>query len=299
MSLPQPEAALRALLGDASIEVTAREPSVVDALCREFASPMDVHVTFLPDDAPAAVQDLCVRLRRAGHNPIPHLTARNFVAARDLEEHLSRLAQAAVNQVLVIAGDVDKPRGVFPSSIDLLRTGLLQRYGITRVRLAGHPEGHPAVDDPELDRALAEKIAYACGEGLGVEIVTQFCFEAEPVLDWIARNRARGIDAPVRVGVAGPAGTATLLKFAIRCGVGNSLRALRKRSAVIGKLMSDTTPDDVLQDVAAGMAEAGAVSGIHLYMFGGMKKTAAWLKEARRRAEAAYPVSQSIGSISV
>jgi methylenetetrahydrofolate reductase (NADPH) len=281
---------LERLLSHASIEVTAHEPAVADTLQTHFSPGADVHVTYLPSDDLGVTEETCVRLRRAGYNPTPHLTARNFVDRETLERYVSRLAEyAAVTRALVIAGDVDRPRGPFTTSLDLLRTGLPGQYGIRSILIAGHPEGHPSVADPELDAALREKTAFAREHGLAIEIVTQFCFEAAPVLAWLERIRAMGIDAPVRVGVAGPANTATLLRFALRCGIGNSLRALRRRSNAIGKLLGDTSPDEVLQDLTAGFDEArhGAIGGIHIYLFGGQRKTSEWLATARRAAASA------------
>ena len=278
---------LRHVLEHVSIEVTSRAPRVADTLRRHFADGIDVHVTFLPDDALRTSEETCIGLRQAGYNPIPHLTARNFTDRGTLERHLARLAEEAqVSRVLVIAGDVERPKGEFTSSLDVMRTGLFEKHGIRSVLVAGHPEGHPDITDDMLDAALREKIACARERGLQTEIATQFCFESEPVFDWLARIRTHGIGVPVRIGVAGPAGTATLLKFGMRCGIGNSLRVLSRRTQ-LGKLIGNTSPDELVSALAAGLSERdlGPIAGIHLYLFGGARKTSAWLSAARRRAE--------------
>ena len=77
--------------------------------------------------------------------------------------------------------------------------------------------------------------------------MTQFCFESAPILEWIGELDARGIDLPVIVGLAGPATPATLTKFALRCGIGNSMRALRGQIGRFGRLLTDTGPDDVMR----------------------------------------------------
>ncbi len=289
---------LTALLADASIEVTPREPSIAQNLLGHFGPGTDVHVTFLPDDNQVNAAETCVRLRNVGYNPTPHLTARNFIDVETFAKHLANLSRdAQVNRALVIAGDVDRPRGNFAASIDLIGTGLIERSGIRTVLVAGHPEGHPVVDNAVLDEALAVKVRVLRERGLQPEIVTQFGFEAEPIVRWLSHLRDLGIDAPVRIGVAGPASTASLLKFAIRCGVGNSLRALRTRGGAIGKLMGDTTPEGLLVDLAAQLAgrNLGPVVGMHLYMFGGVRKTSEWLNGARRRAENAMPSRKIAG----
>lgn len=280
--------ALRALLAEVSIEVTPREPSVAEKLPKYFPPGIATHVTFLPDDDLTASQATCIALHHAGYVPVPHITARNFATLPLLEDHLARLShEANVTRVLLIAGDVDQPRGVFGESLDVLRTGLLAKYGVRTCLLAGHPEGHPKVSETALDAALNEKIALCREQGIAPEIVTQFSFEGEAIVNWLAHVRARHVDVPVRIGVAGPAGTATLLKFGMRCGVGNSLRALRRNASGIGKLLGDITPDDLLGEVAAAVAggELEPIVGLHLYMFGGTRKSAEWLNGARARAD--------------
>ena len=206
MAVDTAPSACTELLASASIEVTPREPGVAQTLRDHFAAGIDVHVTFLPDDSADKAAETCARLRQAGFNPIPHLTARNFPDRDVLQSQLARLSRdAKVSRALVIAGDVDRPRGMFSSSIEVIETGLLERNGVETVLIAGHPEGHPAVADPVLETALVEKIAAARRHGLKAEIVTQFSFEAEPIGRWLTRLRSIGVDAPVRIGIAGPA----------------------------------------------------------------------------------------------
>ena len=142
--------------------------------------------------------------------------------------------------------------GPFRASLDLLATGVVERHGIGHVAFGGYPEGHPAIDAHALDAALQAKVALARQRGLGVSLVTQFGFEAEPILRWIAAQRARGIDCPVHVGVAGPATVATLAKFAIRCGIGASLRALARGHTAFARIMAEAGPDRLIDELVAG-----------------------------------------------
>jgi methylenetetrahydrofolate reductase (NADPH) len=261
-----------------SLEVTAREQDVGQKLRDGYRPGTRVHVTFLPDDTLDSAERTCAAVRHAGFDPVPHLTARNFIDSAALNAHLARLsAEAGVTRALVIAGDVAKPRGPFASSMDLIQTGLLRRYGIRTLLIAGHPEGHPSVDDTGLDSALHGKLSFARAEGFETEIVTQFCFEAEPILCWAKRQRGLGIDAQVRIGIAGPASIAALLRFAQRCGIGNSVRALRRGGSAVARLVQ-STPDTLLHALGKRSAECAPLAGIHLYTFGGLKKTAAWLR---------------------
>jgi methylenetetrahydrofolate reductase (NADPH) len=130
-----------------------------------------------------------------------------------------------------------------------------------------------------MEQALVAKCNAAEKAGLASFIVTQFCFEAAPILAYLDRLDALGLGAPVRVGVAAPASVATLVKFAARCGVGSSLRMLRTQGKTVGRLLGESGPEDLLHDLAVGLAGGATdrVLGIHLYTFGGVASAASWL----------------------
>src|SRR4030095_9381302 len=99
-------------------------------------------------------------------------------------------------------------------------------------------------------------------------IVTQFCFESGPILSWIGELQTRGIDLPVTIGLAGPATLATLTKFGLRCGIGNSMRALRGQIGRFGRLLTHTGPDDVVRGlVAAPPAATAPIAGFYPFPF--------------------------------
>jgi len=178
---------------------------------------------------------------------------------------------------LVIAGDRDKPAGTFLSALEVIDSGLLQRHGIVEIGISGYPDGHPRIATHDLERALTAKIAAANATGLAVHIVTQFCFDAAPILAWIVRLRAFGIEEPVRIGLAGPTNLATLLRFAQRCGVKASAQALARQAGLVRQLFSMTTPDGLVRTLAEAHAAArlGEVA-LHLFSFGGPTATARW-----------------------
>src|SRR5215831_16175587 len=149
-----------------------------------------VYVSAVPRRPVHEAVDAAARLRRAGFEPVPHLAVRGFATARDLDDLLARLrGEAAVARVLVIAGDHDEPAGDFRSAIEVIDGGALQRHGITGIAIAAYPDGHPRISQQDLDRSLADKIQSAETTGMAVHIVTQFCFDAQAILQWIARLR--------------------------------------------------------------------------------------------------------------
>jgi methylenetetrahydrofolate reductase (NADPH) len=72
-----------------------------------------------------------------------------------------------VKQVLVVAGDNATPEGTITSGLQVLESGLLEKYGVRTVGVAGHPEGHREVSEPVLGDALRRKNVYA--EKTGIE----------------------------------------------------------------------------------------------------------------------------------
>jgi methylenetetrahydrofolate reductase (NADPH) len=159
-----------------------------------------------------------------------------------------------------------------------LKTGRLHSHGYTRVSFAGHPEGHPAVPADHMRRAQIDKAHLAAAQGLEVTLVTQFFFEAEPFLDWVRDLRLNGVTARLVAGLPGPAGVAHLLRLARRCGVGPSIRALISRPGDLMRLMAEHRPDGLLRELAgAKQRQSGLCDGIHVFCFGGLRRTAAWL----------------------
>jgi methylenetetrahydrofolate reductase (NADPH) len=276
------------LLPSASVEVSSHGLQL-DALRDNFAAGCDVTITFLPGDNFRGNIATASALRRAGYNPVPHIAAREIGSREVLDDVLSRLrGEADVRRVLLIAGDVAGARGPFKASRDVAATGLLQKHGITSLSVAGHPEGHPFLDEAAAIKGLQAWQDFARDTGIHVDIVTQFCFESAPIVNWLGQLTSHGIALPVIIGLAGPATPATLTKFALRCGIGNSMRALRNQIGRFGRLLIDTGPDDVMRGLDAAPREAtAAIAGFHLFPFGGLRKAGNWLRTYPQEARAA------------
>jgi methylenetetrahydrofolate reductase (NADPH) len=293
-----PSRELDALLSSASVEVSSRGHQLSE-LRDHFPPGTDVTITFLPGDNYRHNVETAVLLRRAGFNPVPHIAAREMPSREALDDFLTRIrGEADVTRILLIAGDVAAAKGPFKSSFDVRASGLIEARGVARVSVAGHPEGHPYLGAEATVRALEAWRDWGRMAKIRVDVVTQFCFEAAPILGWIGELDARGIDLPVIVGLAGPASPATLTKFALRCGVGNSIRSLRSRIGRFGRLLADTGPDDVMRGLQSAPTKATAsIAGFHLFPFGGLRKAADWLRpyraETLRRIEPAATGAQN------
>jgi methylenetetrahydrofolate reductase (NADPH) len=216
----------------------------------------------------------------AGLRPVPHLAARAVPDRGTLRAMLADLAAIGVTDMLLVAGSQATPLGEFHETAQILDSGYLEEAGIRRVGIAGHPEGHPDVDDDELARALVTKCRIGRERGLDMHIVTQFCFAPDPIVEWERRIRAAGIDVPVRVGLPGLTSPARLVKFGLSCGVGASLKVLRKQAGGVLKLATTPTyhPDETLLGLATAVAEepASLLRAVHFFPFGALVPTAEW-----------------------
>jgi len=278
------------LLSSASVEVSSRGHHLQD-LKDNFATGTDVTITFLPGDNYRHTVETATALRRAGFNPVPHIAAREMPTREALDDFLSRArGEADVRRVLLIAGDVAVARGPFRSSREIGASGLLEAHGITAVSIAGHPEGHPFLKRAHSFSQFEAWRDWGRMTGIDVSILTQFCFESAPILGLLGELDARGITLPVIIGLAGPASPATLSKFALRCGIGNSIRALRAQIGRFGRLLTDTGPDDVVRGLQSAPREAtAAIAGFHLFPFGGLRKSGLWLRSAIEESQRQHP----------
>ena len=266
-----------------SIEVTPTGATKIDSFAALLAENTSVNVTFLPGTDPNDTIAVAKRLSDEGMNAIPHIAARSLSDKDQLDGLLKRMtSEANVSEVLVIGGGVDKPVGAFDNTMQVLNTGLIQKYGISRIGVSGHPEGSPDIHDDALAQAIADKNAFAVSEGLSLYMETQFCFDADAVLSWERAIREAGNALPIRVGIPGPATIKTLFRFAQISGIGPSMRFIAKQARNVAKLMTVQSPHLLLAGLADGMASGASdsdkclIQHFHYYHFGGFAKTAAY-----------------------
>jgi len=275
---------IQALMQRYSVEVTAKDQKGMDAAGELLAPGAEVFVANLPNESADKLVAACVQIANKGLSPVPHMVARNIHSFEELDHTLARLnGEAGVDRALVIGGDRDHPVGPYDAAIQTLQTGLYQKHGVRGVFIGVHPEGHPRVADEILWPALAPKLAAAKDAGLEVSLVSQFAFDSAPFIALARRLRADGITAPLRVGVAGPAQRSTLIKYALMCGVGASLRALKERQDLAQAVMTGETPEGLLRELAEAQAAEPAlgIDSVHFFTFGALAKSAAFAEELK------------------
>ena len=288
-----PSSRLSSLVSGYSIEVMPRTAAKIDdfrTLLPRGTRLYIAHIDGTPIDDMLAT---AARISGEGFPVMPHLPARSIRDAAELELWLKRYREeAGVDQALLLGGGSRNPAGTLTSSIEMIETGLFDRYGFKRLHVAGHPEGNLDIDRDGstklVDQALLWKQRFSERTDAAMAITTQFAFDATTIIDWDRRLRASGITMPIHIGIAGSAKLQTLLKYAIACGVGPSLKVLQKRAMDITKLMLPYEPTDVLTALADYVAENDSlIEQVHFFPLGGIGASVDWANAQTGKAPAA------------
>ncbi|SHK25113.1 methylenetetrahydrofolate reductase (NADPH) [Shimia gijangensis] len=277
---------VEAFLQGYSIEVMPRTAAKVEdfrALLPQGTRVYIAHIEGTPIEEMVATAK---RLNEDGYPVMPHFPARIIRDQATLENWIAMYqGEADVKEALLLAGGVDKPHGAYHCSMQLLESGAFDKAGYTHLHVAGHPEGNKDIDpkggSKNVDDALRWKQKFSETTDAKMALATQFAFEAGPIIDWANSLKEAGIDIPVHIGIAGPAKLQTLIKFAIACGVGPSLKVLQKRAMDVSKLLLPYTPNDVISELAAHKAANPDfnIEKVHFFPLGGIKTNANWAIE--------------------
>ncbi len=278
---------LKEFLTDFSIEVMPRTAAKIESFKEILPKNTRVYIAHIEGVPIDEMVQTAKRISSEGFNVMPHFPARIIKDKSTLEEWINIYqGEAGINQALLLAGGVNKPHGVFESSMQLVETELFEKYNFKNLHFAGHPEGNKDIDkdgsNKNVDDALQWKQKFNERSDIDIAITTQFCFEAEPVIEWANSLTNNGINIPIHIGVAGPAKLQTLIKFSIACGVGPSLRVLQKRAKDVKKLLLPFDPNDFLETLAKHKKENPKfnISNIHFFPLGGINTNASWIKNA-------------------
>jgi methylenetetrahydrofolate reductase (NADPH) len=269
-----------------SIEVMPRTAEKIDDFRDFLPAGTRVYIAHIEGTPIEDMIATAARLRDEGFDPMPHFPARIIKDAATLEEWVNRYqSDAGVDQALLLAGGVANPHGDFHCSMQLLETGIFDRAGFKRLHVAGHPEGNRDIDpdgsDKNVMEALHWKQKFSDSTDAEMALATQFCFEAKPVIAWADALRDAGVTLPIHIGVAGPAKLQTLIKFAMACGVGASLKVLQKRALDVTKLVLPYEPTDFLTELATHKAANPDfnITQVHFFPLGGIITNANWAIE--------------------
>jgi len=269
---------LMRLAREASVELNVQDVPHLAESRKFLPDGARMYVSHLPKQSFEQTLEACTAVRASGFEPIPHVPVRVLESRQQLQQLVDAAVGRAVKELLLVAGDYPHAVGPFSTVAQVLSSIDLRASGIERVSIGGHPEGHATVGLSDIRQAELEKSRIAGSQGLQTTFVTQFFFEAAPFLQWAEELRAGGSGAAIRAGLAGPAKITTLLRFAARCGVGPSIRALGSRPGAFAKLLGEHGPEHLLTQLAESSIERPDVfQGLHLFCFGGYLRTCRWL----------------------
>ena len=288
---------LEALLEDYSIEVMPRTAEKVEDFRDLLPEGPRVYIAHIEGTPIADMVATARRLARDGYKVMPHFPARIIKDEATLIDWIARYqGEAGVDQALLLAGGVAEPHGDYHSSLQLLESGQFDKAGFRRLHVAGHPEGNRDIDKDGSDKLVMEALRWKqrFNETTDAEmaLATQFAFEAKPIIAWADAIKEAGITLPIHIGIAGPAKLQTMIKFAIACGVGPSLRVLQRRAKDVSKLLLPFEPTEVLTDLAAHKAANPDfnITNVHFFPLGGIKTNANWA--IANGGSSAVPASQ-------
>jgi len=272
------------LFDDYTLETTPKAAEKVPHFGERADPDTRIYVTFLPGSDFAGTLQVTKRIIDEGFTPIPHLAARSMPSKAFFEDNVKALADLGVEHVLCIAGGVKDPLGPFSDTMQLLDTGVLDAAGMKTIGVAGHPEGSPDMSDEAIWEAVKWKNAFNQRTDAKLYQVTQFAFEADPIIAWDKALREAGSTMPVYIGLPGLATIKTLLRFGLEAGVGPSISFIKKQAMNVLKLMNVSTPSKQLVGIAEHVAADpdSLIKGVHLYPLGGLKKTAIWAKAVKK-----------------
>ncbi|OUS08699.1 5,10-methylenetetrahydrofolate reductase [Rhodobacterales bacterium 52_120_T64] len=290
---PVSDGSLASFLNGFSIEVMPRTAAKIEDFRKILPEGTRVYVAHIEGTPIEEMVETAKRLTDEGFPVMPHLPARIIADAATLENWIERYADVGVSQALLLAGGVDKPHGDFEDSMQLLGTGLFDKHAFKRLHVAGHPEGNKDIDpsggDDAVMDALRWKNDFQNRTDAKMALATQFVFESAPVIEWANRLHAEGINIPIHIGIAGPAKLQTMIKFAMACGVGPSVRVLTRRAKDVTKLVMPFEPTQVLSELARHKAANPDfnIESVHFFPLGGINKTAEYTSEHGKPASLA------------
>lgn len=262
-----------------ALEVAAKDIAQVEAAKETIPPGTPINIAFLGNEDHTQRIEAARVIRACGFEPVPIVSSRRLRSEWDRDYLLDALvAEAAPSRIILVGGDPTVPVGPFEDSLALLRSGFLERHSIRKVGIVGYPEGHPKVNSDTLWRCLKWKFGFLQDAGCSVEITTQYGFDADAVVQWIERLRNEGIDAPVRMGVPGPARVEKLLRYAKQFGSVPSAAIARKYGLAVENPDHRFSPQLYWDHLNARMDDGNLGTALHhLYPFGGIMEGVQWM----------------------
>lgn len=217
-------------------------------------------VTCLPHHGIGRTMRVAAQLAALGYTVVPHLAARALQQRSQLAGILRDCDAAGIREVFAIGGDSARAAGPYGGAMELMEDIAQYSGGGISIGVAGYPEGHPSVAGLDLLDALLEK------QHLARHLVTQMCFSAPKIVDYVGLLRREGVELPVWAGVAGAVPRTKLVALGTKIGVGPSLKFLSRKGPLARRLLSGERyePATLISELSG---HPDRVAGIHFYTF--------------------------------
>lgn len=263
---------MRTVLRNAGYEVLPLR-GAEEAIASSVPTGVPLSVTMTATKGLDATLDLAERLVGHGYRVTPHIAARMVRDTAQLGDIVARLKDTGIDSIFAVAGDVPAPAGAFTDSVELLDTLAVRGHHFTRIGIGGYPEGHGALSDEAIEKALDHKAP------LATYLVTQMCFRGSATTAWVRGLRERGITLPVYAGLPGAVTRQKLVRISANLGLGPSARYLLKQNNMLLRffLPGGYRPDRLINALEPGMTGPDpGIAGLHFFTFNEVARTEAW-----------------------
>jgi len=225
--------------------------------------------------------DTAISLKKLGLIAYPHIAARYVLDEKNIKHINNILRKNNVYEIFVAAGDTATISGKYASSIELLNAFGKVGLEYKKIGVAGYPEGHPSISNEHLIEALKQKQDFATKMNIDMNIISQLCFDADVIIKWAISIKEMGITLPIIIGIPGPCNGLKLLHFAIKCGVGQSIKFLGTKGELGKKITKNLaftySPDALIsQIIDHPQFEESNIGGIHFYTFNNINGLLSW-----------------------
>lgn len=260
-----------------ALEITGKAVRQIEEAQALIPPGTQVNIAFLGNETHAQRFNAARVIRACGFQPVPIISSRRLLSEADAEAVICGYQEAAApERFLIVGGDPESPQGPYQNAMELMKSGILSRLGITNIGIVAYPEGHPAIPTPALWEALDWKRHFLDEAGISFEITTQFMLDPLAIPTWLADLRARGVNNLVRLGINAPAPAKRLVNYARMFGTRADADILA-RYEMPAEPEVVAAPEPFLAALAKGLAEIGTGSiDAHLYPFGGIAMAARW-----------------------
>ena len=241
-----------------------------------------VYIPSLPGLPLARTLEAVAAIRAAGLDPVPHVSARRILERR----RVPRFPEGGRDEARRAPRAADRRRRaeaegtVHRQPADPRIRAARRLAASARSASRATPRGIPRISN--LSRIVREESASSPASRASASTSSPSSPSRRTAWSSTARSLARSApEVSIYVGVAGPTDPVALARYAQRCGVSVSLRALRTLGSGIARLVTNSDPREQLIALArySLQREPSNVVGVHLYSFGGAVRTASWMRE--------------------